>query len=330
MGKSAENSGKAKKWAIFTAIVVLVAVIVVVIILAVPPNTYNAVEMLNRTSSSSYLTVYSEQVEFANFRTKVSTSAVVGYTQELYDIEKTAKAIDIILDFHNDNLVFAKENKNLNKNYKSIKEGLQDAKDIQKKLVNIVSKTNKLSDSSSTYLQSAIVDYREQYLKYLKACKRAIGGLENAYNGSQGKVLYINQASTLILNTVNDYMDVLVSQYNDLVKADLKGGNMTAYTQEYAQLGIKAKTDNFYKFVVSNVQNGFVDDTYNYYFESTVKQQYDELNEFFTLYSEKNTKPLIESMETVGTQNVITKTYDGVSDSNGVFEKMCKFLKGGL
>ena len=330
MGNNNQNGGgKAKKWAIFFAILVLVAIVVVVIILAIPPNTYNAVEMLNRTSQTSYLTVNSEQVEFGKFKQKISSSAVSGYSQELLDIEKTAQTIDIILDFHNDNLVFAKDNDNLKDNYKNIKEGLQDVKDIQKKLVNIVEKTNKLSDSSSTYLQGAMVDYREFYLKYLKACKRSIAGLENAYSGSLGKVLYNNPASSLILNTVNDYMDILVNQYKALVEKDSKGGNMTSYANEYASLGLKAKVDYFNKFVNKYIKSDFDKITYNYHFDTAIQEEFDDLNSFFTVYSEKNTKPLIESIKTVGASNMVTKTYEDVTDTDGVFDLMCEFLRGG-
>ena len=54
MGKNKDYStGNAKRWAVVFGIIVLVAIVVVVIIMAIPPNTYNAIQTLNRTATTS-------------------------------------------------------------------------------------------------------------------------------------------------------------------------------------------------------------------------------------------------------------------------------------
>jgi len=329
MGKNKEYSaGNGKKWAIFFAIVVLVAIVVVVVILAIPPNTYNAVETLNRTATTSYLTVNSEKESYQAFKEKMGKNTVVSaYQQELANIEVLSGSIDIILDFHNEYLVFAKDNKNLKNNYKAIKEGLEKSKESQKKLVKLVNKINKLSETSSTYLKGAMVDFREEFVDYLKSCKRAIGGLENAYSGSLGKVTFNNPASTLILNVVNDYMTVLLKDFKDLEKLDTKSYTMDNYVLAYTDLGLAGKIQNFHKFVSDNLAVELNEEIHDYYFNSEIREKYENLNEFYKLYSEKNTVNIISSMNQVGN---ITKKYTGVIDKDQAFENICKFIKGEL
>lgn len=327
MANKSYNSGTAKKWAVFLGIVVLVAIIVVVVILAIPPNTYNAVETLNRTSATSYLTSKSEQEEFNAFKTKIASgkNSIDNYGQELNDVEKIAQSIDLILDFHNDYLVFAKDNKNLKNNYKAIKEGLQDAKNSQKELASLISKTNELSDSSTSYLKGAMVDYREEFVDYLKACTRAIEGLENAYSGSLGNVTFNNQASSLILNTINDYLQVITEKFETLVKQDVKSFKMTDYTDLYQELGLQTKVEFFNAFTNKNLNSNDIE---LFYFEDALQEKYSKLIEFFTVYQEPNSLSLIESMKVVEGSSSITKTYEGELDAS-LYELVCEFLKGG-
>ena len=323
-----QGNGTAKKWALFLGVVVLIAIVVVVIILAIPPNAYNAVETLNQVSQSSYLTVNSEQVEFDDFKIKMDASAVNEYSKELYDIEDLAFSIDVILDYHNDYLVFAKDNKNLKESYKDIKEGLQNAKQNQKKMVEIVAKTNELSDKSATYLQGAMIDYRNEFAEYISHISRAVNGLTKAYNGSMGEVAFNNQASKLILNTTSEYLQVIAENFESLSKTDVKGGNITTYAEKYAELGLTAKIELFKAFVEKNILND--GDIKDYYFNQLIQAKYDKFNQFFTLYNEENLTTLIESMKTFGGVSVISKTYPDVVDTEGVYLAICEFVKGGI
>ena len=329
MGKDKKDysSGSGKKWGIFFGIVVLVAIIVVVIILAIPPNTYNAVEILNRTSSSSYLTVESENEAFKAFKEKMGQNTVVsGYQTELNDIETMADSINIILDFHNEYLVLAKNNKNLKKNYKAIKNGLKEAKESQKRLVNTVEKINKLSKNSSTYLKGAMVDYREDFIKYLKNCKRAIGGLENAYTGSLGDVTFNNLASKIILNTVNDYIEVIYDDFVELKEKDTKSYSMTDYSAEYQNLALSSKINLLNTFVKAKLEDETNKEIENYYFLSDIQESYENLNEYFDIAEEKNLVIVIDSINSAGN---ITAEFEGEGES-AYAEAISKFIKGGL
>lgn len=328
MGKNSEySSGTGKRWAVIVGIIALVAIVVVVIIMAIPPNTYNAVETLDRVSQTAYLTTANEQTEFDKFKTKVSTSVVGQYTQELNDMQYIAYSVNAILDYHNDYLVFAKDNKTFKNNYKNIKEGLTDAKESQKKLNKILADTNELSNESSTYLQSAMVDYRNEFFKWLKSSKRAIGGLENTYAGSLGEVSFNNPASDLILDVINDYMDVLVEYYDKLIEFDVKGGNVSDYAAKYAEFGLTYKIRCFYSFIArylyNNNSNYYIA---KYYFDTNIQNNIKLYNEFFTLYQVEDTTELIASISSSG----ITKIYEGVTDENSAYFAICKFVQGGV
>ena len=328
MGKKADYSaGTGKRWSVIIGILVLIAIVVVVIILAIPPNTYNAVETLNRSSQTGYLTSSSEKAEFDKFKTKISSSIVSDYQRELSDMEDLAVLVDDILNFHNDYLVFAKDNKTFKQNYKDIKNGLNDAKESQKKMNKILADTNVLSDESSTYLQSAMVDFREEFLIWLKSISRAVGGLENTYSGSLGEVTFNNPASTLILNTVNDYMSVLVADYEKLVELDVKGGNIEEYKENYFNLNITSKIKYFEKFSKRYLYNYYSNFAIQrYYFDTNVQNDFALYNEFFTLYAVEDATELIASISLNG----ITKTYEGVTDEIGAYSAIRLFVQGGL
>lgn len=323
-GSSDYSTGNGKKWSIFLAIIVLVAIVVVVIILAIPPNTYNAVETLNRTSQTTFLTVENDRIQYDKFKTKINASIVNPYTTELYDIEKLTVAVDVMLDFHNDYLIFAKDNKTFKKNYKEIKNNLNNSKNSQKKLVDIIEKTNKLSDESSTYLQSAMIDFRKEYLYWLKYSKKAINALENVYSGSLGDVSFNNSASTLILNTANDYLEVILDEVDYITQSDYKGANITAYSTAYKNSALHGKIANFFSFVVKNLPSNNIS---NFYFDNAIQEKFENLNTFFELYSQSN---LIEIIDSIDSDGAIFNIYEGIEDENGVYGSMCLFLRGGL
>ena len=172
-----------------------------------------------------------------------------------------------------------------------------------------------------------MVDYREEFLNYLNSSARAIKGLEDVYNKALGQVSYNNLASKMILSVVNDYLDVLTSKFQTLVSIDKKGGSMTDYSDAFLDLGISAKAEFFNKFTKFYLDR-LLEEIYDFYFDSALREKFETANDFYALYSQQDTKSIIESMQTVESQNKITKTFEGITDENGTFSKICEFLKG--
>lgn len=323
------STGNAKKWAVMMGIVVLIAVIVVVVILCIPPNTYNAVETLNRTTQTSFLSSESEKVSYDKFENKLSQSRVNYYVQEFADIQILAESLQEVLDFYNDYLLFAEDNKTLQENYKTIKNGLNDASQSQQKLVSIISEANKLSaESTSTYLQGAVIDFRREFMNWLNYYCSAINGLNNSFKGSMGNILENNSASQFILNTVDDYLAIIKQDFQDVVNYDKKG-----VMQEYDYKGVykatvKIKGFSLYvdKYLSTSSNNSEIK---TYYFNNDLITKYQKLNNFFTLYNETNLQKIINSMKLTSGEIEISFVYENVVDDSGVYDAIKIFVKGG-
>lgn len=323
-GSSDYSTGSSKKWSIFLAVIVLIAIIVVIIVLAIPPNTYNAVQTLNRTSQTTFLTIENDKIQFDKFKTKIDASIVNSYTDELYKIQELTIAIDEVLDYHSQYLIFVTNNKTLKNNYKPIKNNLNNVKNAQKRMVEIMESTNKLSDDSSTYLQSAMIDFRKEYSSWLSASKNAINALKNVYIGSMGDVSFNNTASSMILNTVSDYLTIISEDFDYLVEVDVKGASIVIYNTAIANISLLGKIQSFTQFVDKYIFNEEVE---NYYFDKNIEEKYTKLNSFFEIYPEENLTAIIDSINTNGE---ITKTYQDIEDSENVYTDICNFVKGGL
>lgn len=318
MGQEKKGGSGGKKLAVTLSILILLAIVVVIIIVSIPANTQNAVQTLNRAVERNYLSSVDEQVEYNRFRNKISSSTVGVYAGELDDIEILTNKIGETLDFYDDYLVFAKGNATLQKNYKAIKEGLQNALNSQKRLEQMVAETNKLSDNSSTYLKSAIVDFREEYLNYLSSSKRAIKGLSNVCKNSLGKTTFTNSATNLRLDIVNDYLTVIEKQFKAIIEIDVKGSDISKYNLKYKELNIKGKIACFDNFNVEVVND--------YYFDEQVEEEYAKLIQFYEIYGEKDTVMLIDSIEGNAPNYTISKVYEGITDTDGVLDAMKDFI----
>ena len=122
MSDKGYSTGGAKKWLLIIGGVVFVAVIIVIILMAIPPNTYNAVQTLYRTANSSFLASESEKKEYNAYEIKIASVPELNYyTDEIEETRELANAVNSVLNFYSNQLVFAGSNKNLKKNYKIIK-----------------------------------------------------------------------------------------------------------------------------------------------------------------------------------------------------------------
>ncbi len=323
-----KKPSKGKKFMVGLGVLAVIAIIVVVIVISIPPNTSSALQLLNKAYTQSFLMNQSEKTAYNTFETKVANCQKINnYVRtmptEMADVETLSIALAEVLDYYNDYLTFAQSNKNFHKNYKSIKNGLNGAINSQKKLNSILEEANSLGDQSSTYLQNAWIDFRIEYTEWLGDYYKAISSLNKAYQGSMGDVTTNNLASTTILNATTNFIEVIYNDFATLVKYDAENPNATSYT--YASAG---KILAFADFVDYNLDNDT--EIKNYYFSTTIKEKYQKIEQFFTLYGEEDMKNLISSIKLISNNAVVTKTYDGVQDSEGVYTAVYTFLVGGV
>lgn len=321
MAEKKEYTTGSRKWLMILSILVLVAILAVVIVLLVPGNTYSMVEVLHSHSTTSFLNIdnTSERENYDKLK-KEFDIAVTGYKQEVEDVETLSQTINNVLDFYDEYTIFAQNNGTLTKNYKSIKSSLNKASKLQDKMNEEIVKLITLSDNSDTYQRNAWIDLRVLYIDWLESMQNAITRLNTCYQKCFNPSFTNNSASTLVLNTIDDYIDVIVDEFNNLKENDKKSGSVEVYSYTIA-----GKVKLFNAFVRNQVKSeNFVD----YTFDEQTKVFYDDVNKFFDLYSQEDFKNVIISINPNG---AITEDFDDVNLSGSLtcFENAKSFLSGG-
>ena len=321
--KASENKdykvGSPKKWLVAIGILVLIAIIVVIIVLCVPGNTYSAVERLRKASQTSFLRSQTEQANYARFRQKIGATVTLGYYAiELEDIQTTVEATNKVIDFYDDYFVLATDNKTLSRNYKTIRNNFEDAQEAQEDMNGFIADGLNLQDNSETYLKNIYIDFRESYVDYISSMTKAIDALSNCYQGCFIDNLSNNLASTLILNSVDNYLTVITGDYAELVDKDVKGGNFDSY--EYETTG---KITAYSEFVDSYILNR--QEIVEYNFTASLQDKYQTINSFFEVFAQTDFVSVIDSIDD---ELNITKTFE-VEDSSGIYDTVKTFLVRG-
>lgn len=321
MAKKKDYTTGSRKWLIILSVLVLVAIIAVVIVLLVPGNTYSMVEVLHSHSTTSFLNVdnTSERENYDKLKAEFDI-AVTGYKQEVEDIETLSQTINNVLDFYDEYTIFAKNNGTLTQNYKSIKSNLNKASrlqdDMNEEIVTLIS----LSDNSDTYQRNAWIDLRVIYVDWLESMQNAITRLNTCYQNCFDPSLTNNTASTLVLNAVDDYISVITDDFNDLIENDQKSNSIESYN--YTMNG---RIKLFEAFVNARLTStNFV----NYIFYQRIKNFYDDVNQFYTVYSQEDFKYLLDSIAPNG---AFTENFDDVNVSGSLtcLANTKTFLSGG-
>ena len=321
MAEKKDYTTGSRKWLIILSVLVLVAIIAVVIVLLVPGNTYSMVEVLHSHSTTSFLNVdnTSERENYDKLKAEFDI-AVTGYKQEVEDIETLSQTINNVLDFYDEYTIFAKNNGTLTQNYKSIKSNLNKASrlqdDMNEEIVTLIS----LSDNSDTYQRNAWIDLRVIYVDWLESMQNAITRLNTCYQNCFDPSLTNNTASTLVLNAVDDYISVITDDFNDLIENDQKSSSIESYN--YTMNG---RIKLFEAFVNARLTStNFV----NYIFYQRIKNFYDDVNQFYTVYSQEDFKYLLDSIAPNG---AFTENFDDVNVSGSLtcLANTKTFLSGG-
>lgn len=308
-----------KKWLIAFGVLVLIAVIVVVILLVIPANTYSMVETLQTASTSTFLINDTEKNNYNDFKSKISGNSLINYySQEMNDTIILTESLTDVVIYYNQFMVFAEDNDVLKENYKVVKDNLEEAFNDQKEMDNILSEVSKLADTSASYLQNAMVDFRTNYYHWLDNYKDAISGLSKCYQGCFKGSITNNKASTIILNTVNDFINVITNDFKLLVSSDVKA-DISSSNYNYSSHG---KILYFESFVDAYLNNNY--EINNYLFKADLQDKYQKISDFFTLYNETNFYEIINSISN-SSNYPITKTYD-VEDGEGLYDGVKEFL----
>ena len=294
---------------------------VVVIVITVPPSTKSARDLVTKATKTSFMVSENEKVSYDNFESKVAnTTKVNKYIEkvptEMKDVQLLSENVALVLDFYDNYILFIEGNSAFNNSYKTIKNGLNNATQSQKNLNAILKEVGKLTETSPTYIQSAWVQFRAEYVNWLGNMKDAINGLSVAFQGCMGNVTINNSASALVLNTTADYVEAIYNGFSAINQDESSDSNRSDYTYNLA--GQIASFENF-------VDSYLIDDEFMrlYYFQEKIQTTCETLEEFFEKYSEEN---LVEVISSIDSSGIVQKQYDDTSDSSYV--KIKEFLGG--
>lgn len=312
------KAGGAKKWLIAIAILVLIAIIVTVIVILIPANTSDAVDRLRQSSQTSFLENVTEQENYNELEDKISSSYYRYYVEEVQDIRDLSQSINEMLDYYYEFIPFAEDNNVFSDNYHGIKDNLENAVNYQQEMNEFVSDLITLENDADTHIQNLWIDFRVAYTNYLSSMTGAIEALNNVYQGCFSNTLSNNEASSTILNTIDDFLYVISNEFSNLTQTDTKGHTSTSnynYESHGKILYLSAFIDNY-----------IVDDSdiVQYNFESALQENYTLINRYFEFYKQSNFRNVIESISSDSPYD-ITLTYDD-QDQEGIYNAVKAFI----
>ncbi len=314
------KAGGAKKWLIIVAILVLIAIIVTVIVILIPANTSDAVDRLRQSSQTSFLENQREQENYDELETKVETSMVRYYSQELQDIRTLSGSVNQMLDFYYEYLPFAEDNNVFSDNYHAIKDNLENAVNYQQDMNEYISEAINLEDDADLNIQNLWIDFRLSFSNYLGCMSGAIEALNNCYQGCFNSTLSNNIASSTILNTVDDFLSVITDEFEQLTQTDVKGhttvgGQSYSYESHGKVLYLSAFVENY---IIND------SDIMQYNFNSDLQSKYRLINRYFETHNQSNFVSVIDSISNDAPYN-ITLTFSN-PDSEGIYDAVKAFI----
>lgn len=318
MGQSKDyKASGAKKWLVIFGILVLIAVIVVGIVLFIPANTYSMIEALQENEAHFLMKDTEEQNDFNEFTIKLKSSEALSYyTEEINNVLVITDSLSDVLSFYNNYMVFAKSNKTLSSNTKSINKYISEANKIQKNIDNLLVETKKLDTEATSYLKNAWIDFRKEFVKYMDNYYKMFTSLYKCYQGCFDLSYSNNAASKRILNAVNDYVYCIMMDYKSVSANDKKDslyqGNYS-YTSSPKITWFKAFVD---KCVVDNTE------ITTYLYTPSLQSDYAKYDTFFTTYKENDFRRMIKAINSTD----LTNPYGNVEDDANLFEAAKDFL----
>ena len=318
MGKSKDyKAGGAKKWLIILGILVLIAVVIVAVVLLIPANTYSMIEALQENEEHFFLTDEKEHSDFDEFTLKITSNASLSYyTEEINNVEVISQGMASVLSYYNDYFVFAKKNKTLSSNTKTINKYITTTNKVQKNIDNLLENTKKLNNDSVSYLKNSWIDFRKEFNKYIEAYYKMFASLSKCYKNCFDTSYSKNAASMRILDTANDYIYCIMSDYKIISNNDKKDrieqGNY-AYSSTPKITWFKAFVD---KCVVNT------NEISRYLYSEDLQLSYAKVDNFFKVYKQNDFKNMINAIYVTG----LTNPYNSVEDNDGLFENAKTFL----
>ncbi len=291
---------KAKKWTIALAVIVLIAVIAVVLIVCLPKNVQDVKDRAFKEQEISFLQTDEDLNLYNSFVSKIEKDAP-SYKQDAENARTVSYMLVNVLDFYNDNLVFAKDNNTFQSEYRVVLDNFNKVNSYEKSMRAILKEVNDYVGSDApTYITGSWQKFEKEFKNYLASYTKVLDGLGKVYIDCVPKGINNNAFTSLVVTTMTDYLNVL-----------------TDATENYSSVLTKANTFvNRYIVTTTNMQK--------YEFSDKLKGEVAKINKFASVYKE-NITAVIKSIN--GSQ-ITYKTID--ADKDGILVSLKSFLEGGI
>lgn len=324
------KKGFNKKWLIALSVLVLAAIVTVMVLVFIPKDTAKAVKRAHQAENTMFLNVKNveEDKKINEFMSKFGNET--DYWWEALHVKTTALNLNIVLEFYNEYLPYAKSNKVFQDNYNKIMDGFDKAEKSQKKMNAILDEVNEKLDSSSlTYVRSAWRDFRIAWVDYMKGYGSAIEGMSHVFEGSMPEISAANKFSFLVLETVNDYIASITNAYEILVKNDLGDHLSTVTFTSGHGMHVCGKFVLFSQYLTNC-------DLSQYEYSLVMQETVEKVEKFHTVYKLSTQEVMAEARGlAVEIESWLLKIKDwGIAksslDTENLKETFENFLNGGL
>lgn len=257
-----EKKKGASKFLKIVAGLVLVAIIVVVVILLVPTNKSGLVEELYAQEETILLMDNKSSNSYSTFSNRMSDNARLRvYTQELKDVKEISKSMYDVVNYYNDIVKYAQNNKVLKNNNGKIKSALENINKTTKTLNKIIDDAVSLTETKETYLRNAWIEYRRNLSIWTKNYAQVCVGLSNIANGCFDNSLTVNVATKTNLKVISAYMTVISERMSNLVETDKASVDVSQFSYDYHGIIEKLKFfSDSYILKDTSSKNYFYDD----------------------------------------------------------------------
>ncbi len=296
-----EKGKKKRGWIIALAIVVLIAVVVTCVIVFWPKNTDNVVSQTNTQIDTMYLKDKDDKDKFESFAKKVNKYAS-QYNNEVQSAKRINDMIAEMMNFYGFYLPYAEGNGTFQSNYNLIMDGFNSANSYQEKMTQIMNEAYEKVNQAPTFTEGAWLDFKKEFFGYVKGYADAFQGLSKVFKDCVPDGVMHNELMFLILNTVNDYFNVIIGN-----------GVEKQYTINFANTFIN-------KYVSLGTGPAF-----SYKYSEALQGSVKTINKFSSVYGGQTIKDVIKSIQSTGITFEISE-----ADTENVLKEVKTFLNGGL
>lgn len=320
-----KKKGNPKKIFIIGGVVVALIVVLVLILTNCLPKGKSTEETYDDVASYRLMeTEYNDQsVQFVN---KIQSNANTNYyTAELNSINKLVKTMETVSEYYDDYFAIAQGGMK-NRHAGNIHGRLDSIKQLRNDMTAILKESQAIAATGNTYLQKAVVDFRTIFSKLAQEYKQLFHLSNEVYHDSLGQSLVVSPASKVTLNIIDDFMAVISSGFEELVKTDVAGSQQASYNF----MPLKAKIDAFVKFVYANLGTAdyIVATGINEYYVYVLKD-YDKIEALPAKLGEANYQNVISTIVYSGSTLVCTYTAkEGANVDNSELLLLKSFLGG--